>query len=229
MLVDVPRRAELLDLAAGHHGKPVGHRQRLLLVVRDVDEGDPDLALDALQLDLELAPQLRVERAERLVEQQHRRREHERTRERDALLLPAGELVRPALSERPRRTSSSASATRPRRSAFGDVLEAKAEADVLLDGEVGEERVALEDGVDGPLVRRRLGDVRVADDDAPRVGALEAGDHAQRRRLAAAGRAEQREELAAADLERDVVDGGHVVERLAEPGEHHGLGAKGHG
>ena len=67
--------------------------------MRHVDEGDADLALDALQLDLELAPQLRVERAERLVEQQHRRREHERAREGDTLLLPAGELVRPPLTE----------------------------------------------------------------------------------------------------------------------------------
>ena len=52
-----------------------------------------------LQLDLELAPQLGVEGAEWLVEEQHRRGEHERTRERDALLLAARELVRPALSE----------------------------------------------------------------------------------------------------------------------------------
>ena len=36
---------------------------------------------------------------------------------------------------------------------------------------------------------------------------LEAADHPQGRRLAAAGRAEQAEELAVADLEVDVVDG----------------------
>ena len=101
MLVDVTRRTELLDLAGRHHGEPVGHRERLLLVVRDVEEGDADLALDGLQLDLELAAKLRVERAERLVEQEHGRRQHERTRERDALLLPARELVRTALPEAP--------------------------------------------------------------------------------------------------------------------------------
>ena len=96
-LVDVARRAELLDPAARHHREPVRHRQRLLLVVRDVEEGDADLALDRLELDLELAAELRVERAERLVEQEHRRREHERARQRDSLLLPARELVRAAL------------------------------------------------------------------------------------------------------------------------------------
>ena len=51
----------------------VRHRQRLLLVVRHVDERDADVLLDALELDLELLAQLEVERAQRLVEQQHRR------------------------------------------------------------------------------------------------------------------------------------------------------------
>ena len=57
----------------------------------------PDLALDPLQLDLHLLAQLQVERAERLVEQQHGRAVDERARERDALLLAAGELARPRL------------------------------------------------------------------------------------------------------------------------------------
>jgi len=60
------RLAELLDHAVAHHRDPVGHRQRLLLVVGDVDERDADLALDPLQLDLHLLAQLQVQRAERL-------------------------------------------------------------------------------------------------------------------------------------------------------------------
>ena len=39
-LVELGRRAELLDPAAVHDRDRVGHRHRLLLVVRDVDEGD---------------------------------------------------------------------------------------------------------------------------------------------------------------------------------------------
>ena len=45
---------------------------------------------------------------------------------------------------------------------------------------------------------------------------LEAGDHAQRRGLAAARRAEQREELAVAIVEVDVVDGDDVAEPLGQ-------------
>ena len=99
LLVDLARRARLLDAAAVHHGDPVAHRQRFLLVVRDEDEGDPEVRLERLQLDLQILAQARVERAERLVEQQHARHEDERAGERDPLLLAAGELLRLALLE----------------------------------------------------------------------------------------------------------------------------------
>ena len=73
--------------------------ERLLLVVRHVDERDADLALDALQLDLHLLAELQVERAERLVEEQHGGLVHDRARQRDPLALAAGELRRLARAE----------------------------------------------------------------------------------------------------------------------------------
>ena len=96
-LVEVGRRAGLLDPAAVHHRDRVGHRHGLLLIVRHVDEGDADVLLDALELDLQLLAQAQVQRAERLVEQQRARPVDERAGERDALLLAAGELRRLAL------------------------------------------------------------------------------------------------------------------------------------
>ena len=89
MLVHLGRGADLLDPALVEHRQAVAHRQRLLLVVRDVDEGDPELLLDPLQLDLQLLAQLQVERSERLVEQQRLRPVDDRARERDALALTA--------------------------------------------------------------------------------------------------------------------------------------------
>ena len=80
---------ELLDTAGVHDRDPVAHRERLFLVVRHVDERDADLSLDPLELDLELAPELQVERSERLVEQEDVRPVHERPGERHALLLTA--------------------------------------------------------------------------------------------------------------------------------------------
>ena len=72
MLVDVGRRPDLLDASLVEDGEAVAHRERLLLVVRDVDERDAELALERLEEDLHLLAQLQVERAERLVEQEHR-------------------------------------------------------------------------------------------------------------------------------------------------------------
>ncbi len=89
LLVDLAGRADLLDPALVHHREAVGHGERLFLVVRHVDEGDPDLLLQGLQLDLERLPELGVERAERLVQQEHRRVEDQSPRERDPLLLAA--------------------------------------------------------------------------------------------------------------------------------------------
>ena len=94
LLVELRRAAELLDPARVHDRDPVRHRHRLLLVVRDVDEGNADVVLDRLQLELHLLAELQVEGSQRLVEQEHTRLVDERTCERDALLLAAGELAR---------------------------------------------------------------------------------------------------------------------------------------
>ena len=65
----------------------------------NVEEGDADAFLQRLQLDLERAAQLRIKRAERFIEQEHGRVEHERAGQRDPLLLAAGQLARPPPGE----------------------------------------------------------------------------------------------------------------------------------
>ena len=97
-----------------------------------------------------------------------------------------------------------------------DALAAQAETDVAPYVEVLEEGVALEDRVDVALVRRSAGDVLPADQDRPCGRVAEAGDHPQRRGLAAPPRAQQREELAARDVEVEVVDHGRSAEDLRQ-------------
>ena len=155
--------------------------------MRDVDEGLAEVLLERLEEDLHLLAQLQVERAERLVEQQHLRVVHERARERDALALAAGELHRLAAAE-PGQPDAVRAPPRPARAARAarDALDAQPVLDVLRDGHVREERVVLEDRVHVALVRRTAGDVVAAEQDPPRVGPLEAADQAQRGRLARA-------------------------------------------
>src|SRR3954467_14839612 len=94
MLVDLGRRSDLLDLAVVEDREPVAHRQRLLLVVGHVDERDPDLLLDSLELDLHLLAELEVEGAEWLVEEQHPRPVDECPGKGDPLALSARQLRR---------------------------------------------------------------------------------------------------------------------------------------
>src|SRR5438067_396853 len=84
---------ELGEAAGIHHRDMVGEHERLGLVVRDVDEGRAEVRLQLLQLDLHVLAQLEIEGAERLIEQEQRRLEHETAGDRDALPLPARELV----------------------------------------------------------------------------------------------------------------------------------------
>src|SRR5690606_39748559 len=62
------------------------------LVVRHEHERRPHLAVDTADLGLQRAAQVAVECPERLVEQKRLRVEHDRARERHALLLSAREL-----------------------------------------------------------------------------------------------------------------------------------------
>ena len=98
--IQLARRRQLLDAPLVEHRDAIGHRQGLTLVVGHVDEGDAELLLQALELDLHFLAQLEVERAQRLVEQQHLGAVDQRARQRDPLALAAGQLRRPALALR---------------------------------------------------------------------------------------------------------------------------------
>ncbi len=93
----------------------------------------------------------------------------------------------------------------------------EAEGDVVAHGEMRKQRVVLEHHVDGPLMRQHRRDVAAVEQDAALVRRLETGEHAQQRGLAAAARAQQREELAGPDVEREPVHGAETAERLGDP------------
>ena len=82
--------------AVAHDADLVGDRERVVLVVRDQDRGDVLLLEDLAHFQAQPLAQVDVEVGEGLVEQQQLRPRRERARERDALLLAAGKLVRVA-------------------------------------------------------------------------------------------------------------------------------------
>ena len=94
IVVDLAGRADLLDTALVHHHHPVGDFERFFLIVGDEDRGHVDLVMQRAQPLPQFLAHLGVERAERLVEQQNARLDRQRTRQRDALALAAGQLAR---------------------------------------------------------------------------------------------------------------------------------------
>jgi hypothetical protein len=211
-LVDLLRRADLLDPAGPHHRDGVGERERLGLVVGDEQGAGPRLAQDPGHLLAQPLPQPRVERRERLVEQHDLRVGGQGAGQGDALALAARELVRVGLG------------------AVGEVDEVEAlrppfgtrrpEARVGADREVREQRAVLEDHPDPPRLglrpRARARHLATADAHPPAVRALEAGDQPQQRRLARAARPDERDDRPALDPQRRPVDRRGAAERLLQ-------------
>ena len=214
-LVDLGRRADLLDPARVHHGDAVGGHHGLGLVVGHVDGRDLQGLVDPPDLEPHLLPEVGVEVRERLVQEEDRGLHDEGPRERDALLLTAGELPRVAVGEplEPHERERLPEPSGPLRP--GHVAELEPVGHVLRHRLVRPDRVRLEEhahpaalGRHG-LARRR--EAPVAEPDLPGVGGEEARDEAEGRGLPAAGGAEERHELPVADLEREIPDGGDVL------------------
>ena len=175
------------------------------------------VALDALQLTLHVPAQLPVERAQRLVHQEHARVEDERTRERDPLLLATGELAWKAalVAREPHQLERLAD---PAPDVGGGHLpHLERERDVLGDLEVREHSVALEDHAEVALLRRKRGDIDAVDRDRAPARMDEARHHHERRRLARTARSQQREERSGGDGHADVADRHHRPEELGQP------------
>lgn len=93
LAVDFRRRANLLDFAVLHDDDAVGQRQGLILVMRDVQRGAAELAMDAADFGAHFQAQLGIEIGERLIHQDQRRFDDDGAGNRYALLLAAGQLA----------------------------------------------------------------------------------------------------------------------------------------
>ena len=222
------RSYDLLGLAllrnapGAHHQHPVGEDHGLRLVVGDKQRRDTNARLHVLQLQAHLLAQPGIEIGERLVEQQHVGVGDQRPPEGHPLLLAAGE-------ERRRPVVEAFQAQTPQHShdpladlSRGHTLGAQGKGDVLEDGHVRPDSVALEYHAHAALLGRKKhaaggrGQKPPAHVHVARVGALEPGHEAQGSRLAAAARPQQGHERSGRDVEADVVDRADLAERLGQ-------------
>ena len=205
-VVELERRADLLDAAVVHHHDPVGHRHRLDLVVRHVDGRRLEPLVQRLDLGAHRDAELGVEIGQRLVEQEDLGIADDRPAHCDALPLSARELARKALQvwvevQDLRR--------------LGDALvdhrrlllaKLQAERHVVMHCHVRIQRIALEHHRDVAILRFHLVDDLAVDRDRAAGDLLQPRQHSQQRRLAAAGRPDEHHEFAVVDVEADAVD-----------------------
>ena len=184
--------------------------------------GAPELHELALQLEA----RDRVERGERLVEEEERRLGREGARDADALALPAGELARGARAELGGRKSHAREQLVDARvdARLLPLLERRDERDVLGHGEVREEAGVLQDVADAPPEPDGVPVPRALplDEDLALRREDERVDHPQRRRLALAAPAEEDERLAREDVEVEAPEDLLAAEgvRNAAEGDH---------
>jgi hypothetical protein len=99
LVVDLVRRAHLLDAAVAHHHDAVGELESFLLIVGDEHRRMSGLPVDFDEPASELFSHLCVERPERLIEEKQARLDGKRAGKGDALALTARKLSRIAILE----------------------------------------------------------------------------------------------------------------------------------
>ena len=168
----------------------------------------------------EIATDLGVERAERLVQQEHTRVDGKGARKRDALTLPARELGGTALAKATQLHEIEKFADAAVDLGAGRTCAPRPHAQpirhVLRHRLVPEERVMLEDEADTALAHRQARGVLVIEQQPAGCRRLEARDQAQQRGLARAGGAEQCQQLTGLDNEIEAVDCQDIAEGLAQ-------------
>ena len=215
MIVDLIGGADLFNLAVVDHHHAVGDFERLFLIVRHEHAGEIDFIVQSAQPAAQFFAHFRIQCTEGLIEQQHLRLDGQRARERDTLPLTTGKLMRVAirqpveLNELQQLMHASADfflggtqCTRPH---------TQPECDVFKNAHMSEQRVMLEYKPHLAFLHTGVGGVFVVEKDAPAVGLLQTGDHAQQRCLTRARRAQQRDQFAGLDFQAD------AIERIERP------------
>ena len=191
----------------GQHDHPLAEVDRLVDVVGDEQQGHAEALPHRADQVLEVGPGLRVDRRERLVHQQHPRLVGDGAGDRDPLLHAAGELPRVGgVARRRARPRPAPRRPAPRRAGLGEPLAPAAAA--------RRSRAPAATGTGcGRTPGTRPPARAAAPVDRPALDAhlaggrrQQAGDAAQQRGLAAAGRADDADELARGHGEGQVAD-----------------------
>ncbi len=185
--------------------------------MRHIDYRRADPLVQRAELLLHRQATILVECAQRFIEEQETRLEHQRTGERDPLLLPARHLMRVTPAKIVETDHAQGLAHLGRDSGVIHLPHFEREGDILRGSQMGKQRIALEHDADPPLLGRHTEERLAIQLDVAGSGLGESGDRHQDRRLSQSRGTQERNELAALYLQGDIIDRLHVPIDHSEP------------
>ena len=210
------RLADLGDLAGVEHDDLVGQGHGFDLVVGHVDHGGADALVQAGDLDAHLHAEEGIEVRQRFVEQENLRLADHGAADGDALALTAGEVLGLAFEQLVQLQDRRGRLDATRDLAFLDTGKLEAEGHVLGHCHVRIEGVGLEHHAHRTVLGGQVVDALVVDEQVTGGDVLEPGDQPQQGGLAAAGGADEDDELTVFDIQVDMPGNGRTVVTLAD-------------
>ena len=204
-------RADLLDEAVLHDDDAVAQGHSLGLVVGHVDERGVDALAQLDDLGAHLITQLGVQIGQRFVHQKHGGVADDGAANGHTLALTAGQRLGLAVEILGDVQNLGGLPDLLVDLVLGHFLQLQGEGHVLIHGHVGVQRVVLEHHGDVPVLGLDVVHQLVADPQLAGGDVLQTGDHTQGGGLAAAGRANQHDELLVGDLQTELLDGHHAL------------------
>ncbi len=205
-IVKLERRADLLDAAAVEDNDLVGHGHGFDLVVGDVDHRCGQSLVQAHQFQPHIDAQCCIEIGKRFVEQEDLRIAHDRPADGDTLPLAARQILRSAVEQMRQFEDMGGVLDLPLALGQWDAGNSECKAHVFGNRHMRIERVGLKHHRQAALRRIDVVGPRAVDHQIAAVDFLQAGDHAQKRGLAAAGRADEDDEFAVVHIKVDALD-----------------------
>ena len=200
------RCTDLLDEAVTHDDDAVAQGHSLGLVVGNVDEGGVDLLAQLDDLSAHLVTELGVQVTEGLVHEEHLGLADDGAADGHTLTLAAGQSLGLTVEVLSDVQDLGGFLYLAVDLLLGHLLELQGEGHVLIHGHVGVQGVALEDHGDITVLGGHVIDQLAVDVQLAFGNLLQAGHHAQSGGLAAAGGADQDDELLILDIQVELLD-----------------------
>ena len=179
-LIQLGRRAHLLDIAAAHQHHLVSHSHGLGLVVRDINHRHAKALLQGADIGTHLLAQLGIQIGKRLIHKANRSLRHNGTPQRHALALPARHLRGAAIEIRAKPEQLCRISQAARALGRWHITHLQAKFNVFSHRQMRKQGVRLKHHRHPALRWRLVGNVALANVDGARVRHLKPCNQAQR-------------------------------------------------